>query len=137
MLTAGLYREQDGWFRISCRYDPDFQSDLKDGVGDGNWKFSYDTKAWYVREHCFVRAKVILRGHGYKVLTDAPPEYQQSLLLGSENPWKEILESLSYDKAHALYRKASSVVHPDLGGDKVNQKQLNLAWEEINKARVK
>jgi len=125
---AGIYRDSPGWLRLSCRYDPLMQADLKDALGRGNYSWSPVTRLWYVREQFLDVARVILKGHGYEVKTDREqPTFRKS-------PWEEILGSMPRDRAESLYKKASSILHPDVGGDLEQMKDLNQAWQKITES---
>ena len=128
---ASVLPDITGWYRISCKYDPAFQSDLKDAVGRGNWSYQPSVRMWYVREACAKIAVAVLKGHGYQVETTLLSTITQ------DNPWIAIFESLPEEQARSMYRKAISVVHGDVSGlDDSYMKDLQNAWEEVNREEI-
>ena len=89
---AGVYYDHPGWFRLSCRYDPWLQGDLKEQFGLGNYKYDPKLKMWYIREP-YKKAMVDLLGkHGYDVEFE---EQQKNNSNGRQKEQKEQKQQVS------------------------------------------
>tara|TARA_B100000749_G_scaffold34911_1_gene24196 strand:+ start:12458 stop:12946 length:489 start_codon:yes stop_codon:yes gene_type:complete len=155
---AGVYYDHPGWFRLSCRYDPWLQGDLKEQFGLGNYKYDPKLKMWYIREP-YKKAMVDLLGkHGYdvefeeqqkdnsngdqkqrsKTNNDQQKEQKEKKQQVSgprnyHNPWSSIFARIPDGVLrHKLYRSVTLILHPDKGGSEEAMKELNEAWSKLN-----
>ena len=104
---AGVYYDHSGWFRLSCRYDPWLQGDLKEQFGLGNYKYDPKLKTWYIREPYKQALVDLLKEHGYEVETKERQERQNS---NSNGRQKEQSKTNNNEQQESNYRERKQQV---------------------------
>ena len=141
---AGVYYDHPGWYRLTCKYDPWMQEDLKKDIGFGNYKYDPKLKMWYVREPYKKTLVDLLKSHGYDVeyqgrenAKDSSKKEQNKRQVSGPrnqaiNPWSIIFERLpTRELRQKLYREVTKVLHPDRNGHEEAMKELNEAWSKL------
>lgn len=134
-IKAGVYYDHPGWYRVSCRYDPWMQNELKNIVGLGNYKYDPKLKMWYVREPYKRATLQLLKKHGYSVEFESfsrDNKQPEEPIRKVKNVWDPIFNKIKDPKLQRkVYRQLTIVLHPDKGGHEELMKDLNEAWSRL------
>lgn len=127
-IRVGIYRDEGQWIRLSFPYNKRIIEEIKSSLGRGNYKYSPESKTWYITEPFVEEVARIFVNNGFK---DIEVMLEDEDISSAENPYRDIMSTITMDMSKAVYRSLVMILHPDKNPGYEDQfKLLGKAWTE-------